>query len=83
MKNLEQWLAKRSVEDEHLYERFGKALEPEHTGKWVAIGEAGAIIVGTEDVAVAREASQRFGDGQYAMRRIGWAYDYRIRWVHL
>jgi hypothetical protein len=79
MTSLDAWLAERSREDDRLYARYGKPLEPEHTGEWVAIGPAGEVIIGSEDIEVAREASRRFGDGNYAVRRIGWPYDYKIR----
>lgn len=79
MPDLDAWLAERSREDARLYERYGKPLEAEHTGAWVAIGPTGEVIVGPDDYTVSEEASRRFGDGEYAVRRIGWPYDYKIR----
>ncbi|MGI8549314.1 MAG: hypothetical protein ACR2PL_00755 [Dehalococcoidia bacterium] len=72
----------RSEDDDRLYQRYGKALEADHTGEWVAISPTGELIVGTEDAEVTQEALQRFGTDDITVRRIGCPYDYRIRVVH-
>lgn len=80
MADLKAWMANRTATDERLYERYGKPLEAEHKGKFVAIGPGGQTILGTEELAVALEAEEKFGAGNFALRRIG--YHYNVRWRH-
>gem|GEM_PF-940411 len=75
---LEEWLAGRAQEDQRLYEQYGKPLEQEHTGKFVAIGSDGQCILDSDELALAVQALSRFGRGNFALRRIG--YDAEIRW---
>ena len=78
MANHTAWTASRSKEDDRLYERYGKPLEPEHAGKYVAIGPDGQCILGSDELALAIKARNQFGEGNFALRRIG--YDTEIRW---
>jgi hypothetical protein len=64
-------LRERVLEDDALYEKFGKPLEEKHWGEFVAIGRDGRTIVGKDQVAVVQAAIQSFGSGQFALRRIG------------
>lgn len=64
--------------DELLYRRFGQALEAEHAGEFVAIADDGRLILGTDELALAKEALEQFGRGAFALRRIG--ADAEIRW---
>lgn len=73
-----RWVAKRAKLDDQLYERYGKALEKEHTGEFVAIAEDGRLIIGEDELAVAKQARDRFSAGHFALRRIG--ADAEIRW---
>ena len=75
---LQEWIASRAERDDRLYERFGKSFEALHPGEFVAIGDDGEIILGTDELLVAREATERFGRGSFALRRIG--ADAEIRW---
>ena len=72
------WIARRAREDDRLYERYGRALEPEHSGEFVAINDDGQLILGADELALAKEATHRFGPGAFALRRIG--ADAEIRW---
>ena len=72
------WMARRAREDDDLYERYGRELEAEHAGEFVAIGQDGRLVLGTDELAVAAEAVARFGLGAFALRRIG--ADAEIRW---
>jgi hypothetical protein len=72
------WIANRAERDDRLYERVGKPLEAAHPGEFVAIGDNGEMILGTDELLVAREAIERFGPGNFALRRIG--ADAEIRW---
>ncbi len=45
--NIQKWLAQRAEEDDRLYEQYGKQLEKEHSGEYVAIGPDGQTIFGS------------------------------------
>ncbi|MBM3943840.1 MAG: hypothetical protein FJ316_13225 [SAR202 cluster bacterium] len=72
MTDLEQWKAWRSEEDDRLYRQYGKPLEKEHTGKFVAIGRDGRIILGEDDGEVLSKAIESFGRGAVAFTRVGY-----------
>ena len=44
--DLQEWLAQRAENKQLLYEQYGKALEKDHTGEYVAIGPDGKTILG-------------------------------------
>lgn len=64
---------------DELYDRYGKPLEQNHRGEYVAINQDGQVIVGVDDVAVADEAIRTFGSGNFAFHRIGYSYVYKLR----
>lgn len=68
---LEKWLEERGKKDDALYERFGRGFEPEHNGEFVAIGDDGRTILGTDEVTLAHQALKQFGSGCFALRLIG------------
>ena len=72
---VEQWIAWRVHEDDRLYALYGKPLEPEHTGEFVAIGADGQVFLGADELQMTKEACRRFGTGNFALRRIGCDYD--------
>ena len=47
--------------DEALYERFGRPLEPDHWGEFVAISPDGEAVLGAVLANVLKEVSERFG----------------------
>ena len=65
-------LKKRVMEDDALYQRYGKKLEQEHKGEFVAISREGAVIVSKSDIEVLQKALEQFGSGNFAFRRIGY-----------
>ncbi len=73
-----QWIVNRAQKDDFLYERYGKGLEPEHAGEFVAISDDGHLIRDSDELIVARQARDRFGPGKFTIRRIG--HDAEIRW---
>ena len=79
MINMKAWIAKRATEDDRLYEQYGKLLEQEHRGRFVAISFNGKVILGEDELTVAQQAVQEFGAGTFALRRIGYAYDLHSR----
>jgi hypothetical protein len=78
MRKLGESLAQRADEDERLYSLYGKPLESDHMGDFVAIGPSGECIIGADRLLVAKEALRRFGAGQFALRRVGCDYEGRI-----
>jgi hypothetical protein len=53
---------------EQLYEHYGKPLEPEHAGKYVAISHEGKTIIGTTVLDVAQRAKAAFGPGSFVFK---------------
>jgi len=64
-------LQRRVEADDRLYERYAKSLEDKHKGGFVAISKDGQVIVNKDDVAVLKEAIEKFGSGNFTLRRIG------------
>ena len=58
--------------DRELYERYGKPLEKDHPGEYVAISPEGQTIVGAEAAEVLRRAIDSFGSGNFALKRVGY-----------
>ena len=69
--DMKTWLAKRTKEDNRLYELYGKPLEKDHKGEFVAIGPEGQIILGDDGDEVIRQAIDRFGSGTFAVTKVG------------
>lgn len=78
MTDIQAWIAERAEKDEKLYERYGKPLEAEHKGEFVAISDDGEILLDRDELALTMRAVGRFGAGNFALQRIG--YEYNIRW---
>jgi hypothetical protein len=74
----EEWKASRTEQDNLLYEKYGKPLENERAGEFVAISDGGQIIFGDSDLFVMKRANREFGPGRYALRRIGADYEVLI-----
>ncbi len=62
---------RRRQRDDELYEKFAKHLEREKKGEFVAIGLDGQVLVGKDRVRLLREALEKFGRGNFALRKIG------------
>ena len=71
MTNIKEWLDRRADEDRRLYEQYGKPLENDHKGEFVAIGSDGTVILGDDSDDVLRQAVDAFGSGNFALTRIG------------
>ena len=69
--DLQTWVQRRDEQDDRLYERYGKPLEAEHRGEFVAISDDGRLILGPDSLTVATRAVEQFGSGTFALRRIG------------
>ena len=68
--NTAAWTSWRLAEDQRLYEQYGKPLEEEHTGKFVAIGPASQTILGHDDAEVLQQAIAQFASGNFAFTRV-------------
>ena len=70
------------LDDDSLYERYGKPLEQEHHGKYIAISRDGQVIVDADDAVVVDQAIERFGSGNFMFHRIGYSYVWTVRGAH-
>ena len=75
---LSQWSKQRDEQDDLLYERWGRRLEPEHSLEFVAIADDGRTILGPDELSVALQALEQFGPGTFALRHIG--ADAEVTW---
>ena len=71
-----------SLEADSLYDRYGKPLEQDHRGEYIAIAQDGRIIVDEDDVKVIDQAVDKFGSGNFIFRRVGYSYVDKLRWTH-
>ena len=58
----------REEELRGLYERYGRPLEGDHWGEFIAISPRGDWLTGTDLLEVGREAAERFGNGNYVCK---------------
>ena len=71
MTDLKEWLSHRAEERRRLYERYGKLLEKDHSGEYVAISLDGRTTVGQRVGDVLKRAIDSFGSGNFVLARIG------------
>ena len=64
--------------DDALYERYASLLESEHQGEFVAISPDGQIMTGKDRVELLWAAADKFREGNFALRKIG--YPYVLKW---
>jgi hypothetical protein len=60
--------ARRLREADTLYERYGRPLEAEHRGEYVAIAPDGRTLVGPTVLAVAQRGRDAFGPGYFVFK---------------
>jgi hypothetical protein len=51
-----------------LYERFGKPLEPAHTGEFIAITPDGRTLLGPTLIGTVQQAAATFGPGSFVFK---------------
>ena len=68
----------RRGQADDLYERFGKPLEAEHMGEYVAIFPSGQTVIGTTVGGVLAEATRTVGKGSFVFR-IGQRWVWKLR----
>ena len=68
---IDEWVRHRSKEDARLYELYGKPLENDHRGQYVAISADGDTILDEDPDRVLSQAIEVFGSGNFALTRVG------------
>ena len=58
----------RRVQADALYERYGKPLEQEHRGEYIAISPDGRTLLGSSVIDVLRNAKATFGPGNFVFK---------------
>ncbi len=66
-----EWIEKKAAERRRLYEKYGKQLEAEHAGKFVAISLDGEILLGEHEGNLFFEAVSVFGRNKFALTKVG------------
>ncbi len=59
---------KLQQESDDLYERYGRPLEAEHWGEYVAITREGKTVIGPTLIDVAEQALSSFGPGSFVFK---------------
>ena len=71
MTNMREWLEDTAEQDARLYDQYGKPLEEDHKGEYVAITNEGQTILGPDPDEVLRQAVAAFGSGNFALAKVG------------
>jgi hypothetical protein len=53
---------------DRLYEQYGRPLEQQHRGEYVAISPAGKTILGRSRLETAKLAKEQFGPGSFLFK---------------
>lgn len=61
-------VTRQHQEAERLYEQYGKPLEPQHTGQYVAISTDGKTLLGSTVLEVMQQAKAAFGPGSFIFK---------------
>jgi len=59
---------KLQQESDDLYERYGRPLEAEHWGEYVAISREGKTVIGMNLMEVVEAAIAKFGPGSFLFK---------------
>jgi len=51
-----------------LYQRYGKPFEADHKGEYLAVSRKGDTILGSTLLDVAKQATDKFGPGNFVYR---------------
>ena len=66
-----EWREKKDAELRRLYEKYGRPLETEHTGEFVAISMEGEILLGEREGNLFFQALDAFGRDKFALAKVG------------
>lgn len=72
-KEIQCWIPLRQDKDQKLYAKYGKPLEKDHQGKFIAINADGQVILGKSMTEVMLKAVEKFGRKNFALARVGHA----------
>ena len=76
-----EWMARKLEEQRWLYEKYGKRLEAEHTGEFVAIGLDGEVLLNRRLGELLKQAIDTFGPDNFALARVG--HEAMAEWLHV
>ena len=79
MIDTKDWIEQKLKEQRRLYEQYGKALEKDHTGEFVAISLEGEIILDRKMGKLLKRAVETFGQDNFAMARVG--HEAMVEWM--
>ena len=77
----QEWLERKLEEQHQLYEKYGKPLESEHKGDFVAISLDGEILLDQKLGDLLKRAIDTFGADNFAIARVG--HDAMAEWLHV
>ena len=66
-----EWTAQKDAERRRLYEKYGKPLEANHAGEFIAISMDGEILLGEHEGKLFYQALSAFGRGGFALTKVG------------
>ena len=66
----QELIARIAARDNYLYECYGQRYLDTHRGKWIAISLDGQVIIRDTAGEVTWAASEAFGEGNYAKRKL-------------
>ena len=78
--NKEKWIKRKLEERRRLYNLYGRSLEKDHSGEFVAISLDGEIILGKRLGDLLKRAIDTFGSDNFAMARVG--HEAMAEWSH-
>ena len=76
-----EWMEHKLEEQRRLYEKYGRPLEKEHKGEFVAISLEGEILLDKRLGELLKQAIDTFGPDNFAMARVG--HDAMAEWLHV
>ena len=76
----QEWMERKLKEQRRLYEKYGKSLEKEHKGEFVAISLEGEIILDRRLGELLKQAIDTFGNDNFTLARVG--HDAMAEWLH-
>lgn len=53
---------------DNLYKKYGQPLEDQHWGEYIAISEAGKIVLGNDLIKVMKKSLAEFGPGSHVFK---------------
>jgi hypothetical protein len=80
-KEIQRWIALHQDKDQKLYAKYGKPLEKDHQGEFIAINPDGQVIPGKSLTEVMIKAVEKFGRENFALARVG--HEAVWKWVDL